>query len=92
MAAQLEELDGKQSSSEKTIKNFQNQVEELHEQLAEETKAKIAANNKQKQLHDEVERLNGQLEDEEEAKDTLQAKLGTVNVQVRPLQDKLGGF
>ena len=57
-------------------------MEELTDQLAEETRAKIAANNKQKQLQDEVERLNTQLEDEEEAKDAIQAKMGTTNSQV----------
>jgi len=83
ITAQLEEIEGKKSSVDKEAKNLRQQVEELNEQLTEETRAKIAANNKQKQLQDEVERLNGQLEDEEEAKDALQAKLNATNAQVR---------
>lgn len=82
MAGQLEDLDGKSSSVEKASKSLREQVEELTDQLQEETRAKIAANNKQKQLQDEVERLNGQLEDEEEAKDALQNKLVATNAQV----------
>ncbi len=82
MTVQLEDLDGKQSSGEKAAKNLKELVEELQDQVAEETRAKIAASNKQKQLQDEVERVNGQLEDEEEAKDSLQAKLANTNSQV----------
>ena len=83
MSTQLEELDSKYSSGEKKCKNLLEQVEELTEQLAEETRAKIAANNKLKQLQDEVDRLNAQIEDEEEAKDGLQTKLVAMNSQVR---------
>lgn len=82
MAAQLEDLDTKSSLADKSSKNFKEQVEELTDQLAEETRAKIAANNKQKQLQDELERLSAQLEDEEEAKDALQTKLVATNSQV----------
>ena len=53
------------------------------DRLNEENRAKISANNKQKQLADEVERLNQQLEDEEEAKAALQAKLSQITQQVR---------
>ena len=86
MTTQLEELDGKYSSAEKGSKGLRDQVEELTEQLAEETRAKIAASNKLKQLQDEVEKLNGQVEDEEEAKESLQAKLVTMTSQVSLLQ------
>ena len=78
----MEDLDAKNSTAEKAAKGLREQVEELTEQLAEETRAKIAASNKQKQMADEVERLNGQVEDEEEAKDALQGKLGAANSQV----------
>ena len=83
MTTQLDDLDGKHSSAEKTSKGLHSEVDELTERLTEETRAKIAANNKMKQLQDEVERLNGQLEDEEEAKDGLQTKLVNINTQVR---------
>ena len=82
MSLQLEDLDTKKSSSEKSTKNLKGQVEELTDQLAEETRAKIAANNKQKQMADELERLNTQLDDEEEAKDSIQTKMIATNSQV----------
>ncbi len=67
---------------DKTVKNLKDQVEELTDQVSEETKAKLAANNKVKHLQDELERLQGQLEDEEEAKDAVQTKLVSTNSQV----------
>ena len=76
------DLDSKKSSMEKSSKNLKEQVEELTDQVAEETKAKIAANYKLKQMQDEMERLQAQLEDEEEAKDGLQTKLVSTNSQV----------
>lgn len=82
MTAQVEDLDVKNSTAERSVKSLKEQIDELQEKLSEETRAKIAANNKQKQLDDEVERLNGQLEDEEEAKTALQNKLVQVNQQV----------
>lgn len=82
MTTQLEELDGKKSSAEKSVKNLKEQVEELSEQVKEETRVKIIASNKQKQLQDEVERLNGQLEDEEEARGALQLKIVQNTTQV----------
>ena len=52
------------------------------EQLSEETRLKIAASSKSKQLADEVEQLQQQVEDEEEAKQSLQTKLMSVSQQV----------
>ena len=82
LTGQVEELDGKNSTAERSVKSLKEQLEELQEKMTEETRAKIAANNRQKQLDDEVERLNAQLEDEEEAKSALQTKLVQVNQQV----------
>ncbi len=79
----MEDLDRKQSGSEKSVKNLNEQLEDLREQLKDETRAKIAGSNKQKQLADEVERLQGQLEDEEEAKAAAQTKVVNLNQQVR---------
>lgn len=55
--AQLEELDRKCSSAEKSSKNQREEAEELQERLADETRAKLAANNKQKQLAVSAARL-----------------------------------
>lgn len=83
--AQAEDLDLKNSTAERNVKSLKEQIEELQDKLSEETRAKIAANNKQKQLEDEVERLNAQLEDEEEAKTGMQNKLVQINQQVTVL-------
>ena len=85
MTAQAEDLDLKNSTAERSVKSLKEQIEELQDKLSEETRAKIAASNKQKQLEDEVERVNGQLEDEEEAKTGLQSKLVQINQQVSGL-------
>ena len=82
MTTQLEDLDVKNSTAERSVKSLKDQIDELQDKLSEETRAKIAASNRQKQLEDEVERLNNQLEDEEEAKSSLQNKLVQVNQQV----------
>ena len=79
---QLEDLDTKNSSTEKAAKGLRGTVEDLTSQLKEETRAKISASNKLKQLQDELDQLKGQLEEEEEAKDTLQAKLSSTSSQV----------
>ena len=50
--------------------------------LAEETKLKMAATNKQKQLGDEVEHLKFQLEEEEDSKQQLQNRLLQLTQQV----------
>lgn len=50
LSAQLEDLDRKCSSAEKASKNQREEAEELQERLADETRAKLAASNKQKQL------------------------------------------
>ena len=52
------------------------------EQLAEETRQKIAANNKAKSLASDVDHLQQQVEDEEEAKQALQGKLTALTQQV----------
>ena len=52
------------------------------EQLAEETRHKIAANNKAKSLASDVDHLQQQVEDEEEAKQALQTKLAALTQQV----------
>lgn len=54
----------------------------LQEQLAEETRLKIAANNKAKGLASDVDHLQQQVEDEEEAKQAFQNKLITLTQQV----------
>ena len=108
MTAQLEDLDAKHSSADRSARSLKEQLEEaqvrrhpfslqavsshssfsssflvIQERLTEENRAKISANNKQKQLSDEVERLNQQLEDEEEAKAALQNKLAQITQQVK---------
>ena len=50
--------------------------------LAEESRLKIAARTKMKQLEEEVDHLQQQVEDEEEAKTTLQNKLMQITQQV----------
>ena len=50
--------------------------------LTEESKLKITATNKQKQLADEVEHLKFQLEEEEDSKQQIQNKLLQLTQQV----------
>ena len=52
--------------------------------MSEESRLKIAAQNKMKQLQEEVEHLSQQVEDEEEAKTALQNKLMQLTQQVSP--------
>ena len=54
----------------------------LQEQVAEETRQKIAANNKAKTLASDVDHLQQQVEDEEEAKQAFQTKLVAITQQV----------
>lgn len=79
----MEDFDRKNSGSEKQVKNLNEQLDEIRDQLSEETRAKIALSNKGKQLKDEVERLNAQFEDEEEAKAALQVKVVQLTQQVK---------
>ena len=50
--------------------------------LAEESRLKMAATNKQKQLADEVEHLKFQLEEEEDSKQQVQNRLLQLTQQV----------
>ena len=50
--------------------------------LAEETRLKMTATNKQKQLGDEVEHLKFQLEEEEDSKQQLQNRVLQLTQQV----------
>ena len=54
----------------------------LQENLNEESRLKMAARNKLKQIEDEIEHLNQQVEDEEEAKNAFKNKLSQMTQQV----------
>ena len=54
----------------------------MQEMLAEESRLKMAATNKQKQLADEVEHLKFQLEEEEDSKQQVQNRLLQLTQQV----------
>ena len=54
----------------------------IQENLNEESRLKVAARNKLKQLEEEVEHLNQQVEDEEEAKNAFKNKLAQMTQQV----------
>ena len=55
---------------------------DMQEMLSEESRLKMAATNKQKQLADEVEHLKFQLEEEEDSKQQVQNRLLQLTQQV----------
>ena len=82
LTVQNEELEGRLSMSEKKLREANQQIVELQDTVAEETRLKITATNKHKELQNVVEQLLTSVEEEEEAKQMLQSKMLQLTQQV----------
>jgi ABC-type enterochelin transport system substrate-binding protein len=78
----FEKADTRSSTLAKQTSTLEAQLTEQQENLREETRQKLAALARLRQIEEEAAASRDQLEEEEENRKQLEAKIATLNVQV----------